>query len=153
RGREYWSGMILAGLACAGLLTSLGITRVPPAKPAARFRANPLGDLLDQIREIRRDRVLTLAVIGNTYFWFLGSLLLLNTVLYAKDILRVSDTASGSLLATLSLGIGLGSFVAGYLSGNKSEYDIFPLGSFCMTMLASFLGLPALSFKAVAILL
>jgi acyl-[acyl-carrier-protein]-phospholipid O-acyltransferase/long-chain-fatty-acid--[acyl-carrier-protein] ligase len=153
RGREYWSGVILAGLACLGLLTSFGITRVPPAKPAARFRANPLGDLLDQIREIRRDRVLTLAVIGNTYFWFLGSLLLLNTVLYAKDILGVSDTASGSLLATLSLGIGLGSFVAGYLSGNKIEYGLIPLGAVGMTILAALLGLPALSFKAVAILL
>ncbi|MFY9528027.1 MAG: acyl-[ACP]--phospholipid O-acyltransferase [Candidatus Acidiferrales bacterium] len=150
RGREYMSGVILVALGCFGLLTSLGITRVPAAKPHSHFRANPLGDLLDQIREIRKDRVLSLAVLGNIYFWFLGSLLLINIILYAKDILCVSDTEASLLLAALSLGIGFGSFVAGYLSGNKIEYGLIPLGSIGITILAALLARHGLTFGAVS---
>jgi acyl-[acyl-carrier-protein]-phospholipid O-acyltransferase / long-chain-fatty-acid--[acyl-carrier-protein] ligase len=150
RGREYMSGVILVALGCFGLLTSLGITRVPAARPQSQFRANPLGDLLAQIREIRKDRVLSLSVLGNIYFWFLGSLLLINIILYAKDILRVSDTQASLLLAALSLGIGFGSFVAGYLSGNKIEYGLIPLGSIGITILAGLLARHGLTFGAVS---
>jgi MFS family permease len=63
-----WSGVILMLLAAFGLATSLGITRVPPADPQRQFRANMFADLWAQIRLVRRDRVLWLAVLGNTYF-------------------------------------------------------------------------------------
>ncbi len=152
-GREYWSGVILVGLACVGLLTSLGISRVPAARPTSRFRWNPAGDLLDQIRLIRKDRVLSLAVIGNVYFWFLGSLLLLNVVLYAKDVLHASDAHTSLLLGILSIGIGIGSFAAGYLSGNKIEYGLIPLGMIGMTIDSALLFRHGLSYTGVGVLL
>jgi len=68
---------------------------------------------------MRKDEVLWVAVIANTFFWFLGALLLLNIVLYATDILHVDEAHSSYLLAALSLGIGVGSFLAGYASGRK----------------------------------
>ena len=122
-GREYASGLVLLGLALVGLATSLAIARVPAAKPDARFRWNPLGDLFSQIAEIRKDRVLSLAVTGNVYFWFLGSLLLINVVLYGTDVLHVSEAVASRLLVASSLGIGLGSFLAGYFPGAKSNTD------------------------------
>ena len=70
RGRQAWSGAVLLGLALVGLAFSLGITRVPAADPARRFRANFLGDLWAQIRMMRADRVLWLACLGNIYFFF-----------------------------------------------------------------------------------
>src|SRR5712691_6320252 len=39
-GRQFWSGAILVALAAAGLGTSFGIRRVPPADPGKRFRLN-----------------------------------------------------------------------------------------------------------------
>ena len=52
-GRQAWSGAVLVALALVGLAFSLGITRVPAADPARRFRANFLGDLRAQIRVMR----------------------------------------------------------------------------------------------------
>lgn len=92
RGRQGWSGVFFIALAGVGLMTSLGIPRVPAANPTKSLRFNPVGDLWTQIQEMRKDRVLWLAVLGNIYFWFLASLLLLNIVLYATDILRVDET-------------------------------------------------------------
>lgn len=153
RGREYWAGVILIALAVTGVGLSRGITRVPAARPEARFHPNPLGDLLGQIRIIRTDRVLTLAVLGNIYFWFLGSLLLINVVLYAQDILRVPARQSSLLLAVISLGIGAGSVAAGYLSGGKIEYGLVPLGVLGITAITAVLSVRGLGYAAVAALL
>ena len=54
--------VLLVGLACAGLTTSLGITKLPPADPNRKFRVNFLGDLWANLRSIGADRVLTLAI-------------------------------------------------------------------------------------------
>ena len=89
---------------------------------------------------MRQDRPLFLAVAGNTYFWFLGSLLFSTIVVYGPDVLHVGQTKTGYLNATLAVGIGIGSMVAGLLSGNKIEYGLIPLGSIGMTVTGLLLG-------------
>jgi acyl-[acyl-carrier-protein]-phospholipid O-acyltransferase/long-chain-fatty-acid--[acyl-carrier-protein] ligase len=144
-----WSGLVFLGLAGVGLLTSLGITRVPAAAPEKKFRINPLGDLWVQWRLIRNDRVLWLAVLGNTYFWFLATLMTANIAFYGTDILKIAPLKIGLLQVGLAIGIGLGSVAAGYLSGGKVEYGLIPLGSIGLSMFAILLSLPHLTFSYV----
>jgi acyl-[acyl-carrier-protein]-phospholipid O-acyltransferase / long-chain-fatty-acid--[acyl-carrier-protein] ligase len=139
-GLEVYAGYTLLGLAFAGFLTSLGIEKVPPAAPHKRFRANVLKDLWVQVGLMRKDRALLLAVLGNTYFWFLGSLLFSTIVVYGPDVLHIGQTKTGYLNATLAVGIGIGSMAAGWLSDNKIEYGLIPLGSIGMTAPACFSG-------------
>jgi acyl-[acyl-carrier-protein]-phospholipid O-acyltransferase/long-chain-fatty-acid--[acyl-carrier-protein] ligase len=140
-GHEMYAGYALLGLAGAGWLTSLGIDNVPAAAPHKAFRANVLKDLFAQVRLIRKDRALFLALLGNTYFWFLGSLLFSTIVVYGPDVLHVGQTKTGYLNATLAVGIGIGSMAAGWLSDNKIEYGLTPLGSIGMTCTGLILGL------------
>ena len=139
-GHESYAGGILVALALVGLLSSLGIDRVPPAAPTKKFRVNFLGDLWTQIGLMRRDRPLLLAVLGNTYFWFLGSLLFETILVYGHDVLHTDVTRTGYLNATLAIGIGIGSMAAGMISGNKIEYGLIPLGSIGMTVTGVVLG-------------
>src|ERR1700728_2398778 len=74
-GHEVYAGYSLLALSLIGLLTSFSINKVPAAAPEKKFSANILKDLWSQIERMRRDRILFLAVAGNAYFWFLGSLL------------------------------------------------------------------------------
>ena len=150
-GSHVWTGAILVALAVLGTGWSLGITRVPAADPAKRWRANFLGDLWGQLRTIRRDRVLALAVIGNTYFFFLGALIQQYTIYaYGKDLLGLSEgEITAYLMSAVALGIGVGSVAAGYLSGNKIEYGLVPFGSLGMTTLGAFLALPGRSLAGV----
>jgi acyl-[acyl-carrier-protein]-phospholipid O-acyltransferase/long-chain-fatty-acid--[acyl-carrier-protein] ligase len=150
---QGWSGLIFLTLSVLGLLFSLGIAKVPPADPTKKFRANPIGDLWTQGTLIRKDRVLWLAVLGNTYFWFLGALLTANIVFYGSDVLHISSTQTGILQAAVAIGIGLGSLSAGYLSGGKVEYGLIPLGSVGMTIFGILLSGKNLSFTNVLILL
>src|SRR5882724_6272100 len=144
-GRQIWSGAVLIGLALAGLGASLGITRVPAADPQKRFRANFISDLIGRLRPLRGDRPLVLALIGNVYFSFLGSLLLLNLFFYGDGVLHVSKMQIGQLNVALALGIGIGSVAAGYLSGGKIEYGLVPLGALGLSIFSALLAVPGLS--------
>ena len=153
-GRQVWSGAVLVALAAFGWFTSLGITKVPAADPAKQFRANFIADLWTQLKLIRRDRVLWLAVVGNTYFFALAALLQFMIVIYAKDVLGINDPKLTSYLqAATAIGIGLGSFAAGYLSGGKIEYGLIPLGSAGLTVFGALMGQHGLSFRTTALFL
>jgi acyl-[acyl-carrier-protein]-phospholipid O-acyltransferase / long-chain-fatty-acid--[acyl-carrier-protein] ligase len=129
RGHQERSGAILLGCTVLGLATSFGITRVPAANPARKFNRNPLGDLGEQIRRIRGDRVLNWAVVGNFYLWFLAALLQFTIVIYGHDILRIDDRHISYLQAAVAVGLGLGSLATGYLSDAKIEYGLIPVGA------------------------
>jgi acyl-[acyl-carrier-protein]-phospholipid O-acyltransferase / long-chain-fatty-acid--[acyl-carrier-protein] ligase len=151
RGRQQWSGAILIGLAVLGTLTSLGISRVPVANPARKFHANFVTEVWREMREIKKDHVLWLAVLGNTYFWFLGGLLQPIILLYGKEVLHLSDTHNTYLQAALAIGIGVGSVAAGYLSGGKIEYGLIPLGAIGLTAFSIMLASSHLTFTAVLV--
>jgi acyl-[acyl-carrier-protein]-phospholipid O-acyltransferase/long-chain-fatty-acid--[acyl-carrier-protein] ligase len=153
RGRQVWSGVVFLTLTIIGLLTALRIPRFPAADPGRRFDWNFPREFFAECGRIRRDNVLWVAVLANTFFWFLGSLLLLNIVLYATDVLRVDEAHSSYLLAALSLGIGIGSFFAGYASRGKIEHGMVLPGMFGIIAMATCLSRPGLSFAAVATLL
>ncbi len=123
-GRQYWSGAILVGLAAVGL--------------AARL--NPISELLSEWKYVREDRVLYLAVLGNTYFWFLAMLLQTNIIFYGNDVLHLQAQGNAYLQASVAIGIGIGSLAAGYLSGGKIEYGLIPLGAAGITIFGAALG-------------
>lgn len=153
RGRQQWSGVILIALTVFGTLASLGISRVSVANSARKFHANFVAEVWRETWEIKKDHVLWLAVLGNTYFWFLAALLQPVVILYGKNILHLSDTRTGLLQAALAIGIGIGSVAAGYLSGGKIEYGLIPLGALGLTVFSVTLALNHLSFVSVLIVL
>lgn len=148
---QMWSGVILIGLALAGLTSSFGVTRIPAADPAKKFRPNFVGDLIRLLYGMRGDRPLTLAMIGNTYFFFLAALLQLNLFFYSSLVLHTSKLQFGYLNVALALGIGFGSVAAGYLSAGKIEYGLVPLGALGLSVVSCLLAVPGLSLPAALI--
>jgi acyl-[acyl-carrier-protein]-phospholipid O-acyltransferase / long-chain-fatty-acid--[acyl-carrier-protein] ligase len=142
QGREIVAGLLLLACSLVGLVTSFGISKIPAANPAKKFRWNPLGDFLTQMKTILADRVLAWAVLGNTYLFFLAALLQLAIVIYGHDVLRIDETHITYLQASVAIGIGLGSVAAGYLSGGKIEYGLIPLGAVGMTVFGGLLYSP-----------
>jgi acyl-[acyl-carrier-protein]-phospholipid O-acyltransferase/long-chain-fatty-acid--[acyl-carrier-protein] ligase len=147
-----WSGVILIALALIGLTTGQHITKVPAADPQKKFRANFVAELWTQIKIIRRDRPLWLALIGNTYFFFIAALIQFVIVIYAQDVMHINDPAQASYLqAATAIGIGTGCLLAGFLSAGKIETGLIPFGAIGLTICAGLLGRGGLSFIEVAI--
>ena len=153
RDRQWLSGFAFLGLAVVGGLSALGIRKVPSADPLRRFRYNIFGDLMDHLVVIRRDRTLSLAVLGVVFFYFLGPLLQFNILFFGVEVLQVGETANSLLSAAVAVGIGLGSVASGYLARGKIEYGFVPLGALGMTFFGGLMALPGVDYAQAAALL
>ncbi len=152
-GHEIRGAYFFLGCGMAGLLTAHFISKVPAADPVKKFRLNAFGDFFGHLRVAKSDRALWLAIVGNTYFFFLGALLQFNVVLYGERVLHASGTGSSKLQAAIAIGIGVGSFVAGSLSGGRIEDGLVPLGALGMTLFGFLLSAPNLTFLHILVLL
>ena len=127
--RPVLLGAIEIAIAVVGTLCAFGIGRTPAPKHRTPFRLNPISDNISAVRDLMKNRRLWLTVLGNSWFWFLGALLQLAIPLYGTRVLGIDETHTGWLWAAVAIGIGIGSVVAGRLSGHKVELGLVPIGS------------------------
>ncbi len=128
-GREWIAGPILMVIAFVGWLFSRQVTPVPAADPTCPVRINPVTDLWRQLRIMKQDRDLWRACWGNTGFYFISALVMMNMVVFCKSVLNLTDTQNSMMNVWLAVGIGIGSVVAGYASRGRIEYRLVPLGA------------------------
>jgi acyl-[acyl-carrier-protein]-phospholipid O-acyltransferase/long-chain-fatty-acid--[acyl-carrier-protein] ligase len=149
--RLDWIGIVLIGIAVLGMLTSLGITKVPPSGSAKKFFPNPIAEIWQGTHRLYHDRTLWLTVMGISYFWFLGAFLQMVLPLYGKEILALGETRIGLLWTFAALGIGAGSLMAGRLSGDKIELGLVPVGAIGMGIFSLVLFFVTPSFASAGI--
>ncbi len=139
---------LLIGMALLGLAFATGITRVRAIAAGEKLRWNLAGEFWRDFGEIRRSRALFQTVLAIAYFWFLGAVYLQNVIGYGHDLLHLSDEGISLLMAAVSVGIGLGAFVAGKLSGDHVEVGLVPIGSVGLGVFGVFLYFAHHSFVA-----
>ncbi len=137
--RPYLPVAMLVGSALLGLGVATGINRVPAVAADESFRWNAFREFQQNFAEIRASRPLYRTVLAIAYFWFLGAVYLQNVIGYGRDLLNLSNTGISYLTASVSIGIGLGAFVAGRLSGDQVELGLVPIGSVGLGLCAVFL--------------
>ena len=147
-----YAGLILFAVTLVGVAVASTLPHVPAAATTKPLRINPFAELSEELKSIRKDRTLFLAVLGVTYFFMLATLLQLAVNDYGLSVLNAGTDRTGYLLAAIGIGIGLGSLAAGYLSGQKIEYGLIPLGAAGITIF-SVLFSRGPSFAAAAVLL
>ena len=146
-------GLLLTAIAALGTLAAFKIPRVPAEQPDARFRLNPYSEIWLGLKHLWRIKPLWNTVLGISYFWFLGALLRMDVVLMGKEMMGLDDRWCGILMAFSGIGIGVGSVVAGRLSGDKVELGLVPLGSIGMGIFSLLLAKSGGSFVDAAALL
>jgi acyl-[acyl-carrier-protein]-phospholipid O-acyltransferase/long-chain-fatty-acid--[acyl-carrier-protein] ligase len=137
---EHWKtaplrlGLVMLAIAVIGTLFCLHIPKVPAAGRRGPFQWNPFGEIVAGVRELRGRRPLALTMFGISGFWFVGALFQLALVLEGTEILHVAETRAGLLFTALAIGIGLGSVIAGRISGNHIELGLVPAGALIMSV-------------------
>lgn len=150
-GQLGYAGAFLFAATLAGVVISMTLPRVPAAGSTKRLPINPFARLIEEWQQFRKDRTLFLAVLGNTYFFLLAALLQYAVEFYGADILKLESEQVGHLQAAIGIGIGIGSFAAGYLSGGKIEYGLIPLGATGMTIFSLLISRGGLSFSEIVV--
>lgn len=147
---QPWGLHLVAGgtvvIAVIGWLTSRAIPYSPPAQPDLQINWNPFSETVRNIGFTRKNRPVFLSVLGNSWFWFYGALLLAQFPLYAKNYLHGGHDVFVLLLTAFSLGIGSGSLLCERLSGHKVEIGLVPFGSIGLSVFGFDLFLASLSY-------
>jgi len=120
--------------ASIGLYTSYHLPKTPPACSRKKNISFFFKDMKITLKKIRRVPSLTTAVISSSFFLFVGSFVQLNTIPFAMQHLNLSDIQGGYLFLLTALGIGIGSILAGRLSGKTIELGLAPLGGLGMVI-------------------
>ncbi|MEE9393328.1 MAG: MFS transporter [Planctomycetota bacterium] len=122
----FRAGIVLFALGLLGFFFSFGIPPVPAA--AASGDGDAFASMRTGWQSLRTDIRLQRAVLGSAFFWLLASLASQTVLVYAKTKLGLDDGLTGIPIAACGLGIGIGCFFAGRVSGERIEVGLVPLG-------------------------
>jgi 1-acyl-sn-glycerol-3-phosphate acyltransferase len=128
-----------AATACvaAALLGRLAVQFVPnsPAtEPDLIINWNPFSETWKNLKLAKQNPVVFRCLIGISWLWFFGAVLLTQFPGLAKGTLKGNPDVATLLLIVFSLGIGLGSLACEILSRRRVEIGLVPIGALGMTV-------------------
>ncbi len=126
--------MVLVAIAVLGFIASLAIPVTPSPCPDLKINWNIFSETWRNIAFIRRNRTVFLSVLGISWFWFLGATYLVQLPNYTKLTLGGNEQVVTLLLTLFTIGIGSGSLLCNWLSGQKVEIGLVPFGSIGLTL-------------------
>jgi MFS family permease len=145
-GLELIAGSTLA-FALTGWLASRAIPPTPAPAPDLQINWNPWRETLRNLRFSRRNRTVFLAMLGNSWFWFYGAIVLAQFPVYARDYLHGDHSVFVLLLTVFSFGIGAGSLLCERLSRGRVEIGLVPLGAIGLSVFGFDLFLASIGYS------
>ncbi len=149
-----WGIELVAGgtfvIAVLGWITSLRIPLSPAAAPDLKINWNPATETIRNIGFSSKNRPVFLSMLGNSWFWFYGAIVLAQFPLYAKIYLHGDHSVLLLLLGVFSFGIGAGSLLCERLSGHKVEIGLVPFGAIGLSVFGFELYLASIGYTNTA---
>ncbi len=151
--RIWIAGLAGVGVATCGWLVSMLIHRLPAADPQRKFPINPAAETIRDLRLLGKDRGILRVALGIAFFWSLASMAQINIDTYVLNLLSLEQKNVGQFLAVLTIGVGCGNILAGWLSAGKVELGLVPLGALAIAISAVVLSTTFTSYYATALFL
>lgn len=128
------SSLMIVGTSVLGILSAVLIPRVSAANPGIRFPWNPIQSSVRDLRLLFADKAILRVTLGIAFFWSLAALAQINIDTFVINSLHLGQSSVGIYLAVLSVGVGLGSVLAGRWSEGRVELGMVPLGAAIMAI-------------------
>ncbi|KJV35290.1 MFS transporter [Luteibacter yeojuensis] len=123
-------------IAVAGYLVCRAIPSAPATAPELRFNWNPLSETWRVLKLTHEDRAVFNAVLGISWFWFFGTVMIAQLPNYTRHVLGGDGSVNTLVLTLFSLGTGIGSLLCEKLSRKRVEIGLVPMGAFGLTVFA-----------------
>ena len=135
-----WGSTIVSAaticLAVCGWVVSRRIPLAPADDPGARMSWNMFAETWRMVGLARAVHSVFLSILGVSWFWFYGALLLAQFPGLGRDVLGGDEHVVTLLLTVFSIGVGVGCMLCERLSGGVIELGLVPLGAFGLTVFA-----------------
>jgi 1-acyl-sn-glycerol-3-phosphate acyltransferase len=123
-------------LAVVGYLVSRRVPQAEPTDPTLKLNWNPFTETAHNLKLATKNIVVWRSMLGISWLWFYGAMLLNQFAPMAKDVLHGNEQVATALLAVFAVGVAVGSLLCERLSGHKVEIGLVPLGSIGMSVFA-----------------
>jgi 1-acyl-sn-glycerol-3-phosphate acyltransferase len=124
---------ITIGVAMVGYVVCRAIPPAPATAPELKINWNPFGETVRVLRITHADRGVWNAVLGISWFWFFGTVLIAQLPIYTRETLGGGNTVYTLVLTLFSIGSGIGALLCEKLSDRRVEIGLVPLGAFGLT--------------------
>ena len=133
---------LFVGLAALGyIVTRLIRANELPENKDEIGTLNPIRFLLDSFRFARQHKNVNSAILGASALWLIGGMLQMNLVIHCKHVYHTSNTNTGLIMACAAIGIALGCWTAGKISGTQVKKGLILIGILSMSVLFFVLSL------------
>jgi 1-acyl-sn-glycerol-3-phosphate acyltransferase len=122
------------GIAVIGYFVSRSIPVAPATAPDLKFNWNPLSETWRVLKLTHEDRAIWNAVLGISWFWFFGTVMIAQLPNYTRHVLGGDGSVNTLALTLFSIGTGVGSLLCERLSGKRVEIGLVPMGAFGLTV-------------------
>ncbi len=132
-----WPWAVLAAslaVAVAGYVAALGVPRVPVGDPGLKMDLNPVRASWRNLRELGGDQALRNSVLGISWFWFYGTVFLVQIPAWTESVVGGDETVLAAALALFIIGVSTGAMLCARLSRGGIEIGLVPLGALGMTV-------------------
>jgi 1-acyl-sn-glycerol-3-phosphate acyltransferase len=130
----YVVGASVIAIAAIGYTLSRQIVVCPPDNPDLVFRYDPVKPSWDIVKMSTKNPVVWRSILGISWFWGFGAVLLSLFPPFTKTVLHANETVATLFLAAFSVGIGAGSMLCEKFSKHRLELGLVPIGSIGMTL-------------------
>ena len=134
--RQTILGACLVAIAIVGYVTSRQVPQTRAVDPQLRINWNAWKETWHIVQFAREERSVFLSILGISWFWFFGSVMIIQIPGYTLDILDGNEAITTFLLAAFAIGVGIGSLLCERLSGHRIELGLVPFGSIGLSLFA-----------------
>ncbi|MGE0007271.1 MAG: acyl-[ACP]--phospholipid O-acyltransferase [Parvibaculaceae bacterium] len=126
--------VVMIGLAVIAYLSARRIPQAPPPQPDLAINPNIAAETWRMIAIARERHDVFLAILGISWFWFLGVVFLTQIPLFTRTELGADETVASLIIASFTIAIGLGSIVTNRLLKGEVSVKYVPIASILITL-------------------
>ncbi|PCI76945.1 MFS transporter [Candidatus Aerophobetes bacterium] len=135
-GKNYTLVAIIGvGIAIIGLAFSLFIPHTEPKSSTEKINPFFVIEIFNNLKLASKTPFLLTTIFGSASFLFIGAYFQLNIIPYAMDSLGFSQEAGGHLFLSTSIGIAVGSALAGKMCRDRPELGMATLSGVGLSIL------------------
>lgn len=131
---EVMSSTLGVIIAFAGLASSFFIPSAPSIQPDIKISYNLFKETYSIMKYAKQHDKVFLAILGISWFWFVGSAFLAQFPPYAKNVLNANAHVVTLFLTVFSIGIAIGSVLSERLQRGEISAKHVPASIFAMTI-------------------
>ncbi len=135
-GAQTIAGLVLL-VAALGLACSAFMPSVAAQEPNLTIERNFMSSTKQLLRDTKKQPELWVAIIGISWFWFVGSVYTTQLPTFVKIHLHGDDNVFNLMLALFSIGIATGSVLCAKLSKGVLRLNLVTLGAVGLTLFGS----------------